>query len=112
VEPVALHIHESIAAQVIVKVAARQDVQRDLFADPQLSYREAVQFYRHDIDWANRLILGDSLHEQAQHREKGELVQMLDKQEYERYLEPANCSPNCSRTKRVFDRRFVSTRYY
>jgi adenine-specific DNA-methyltransferase len=61
VEPVALHIHERIAAQAIVKMAARQDVQRDLFADPQLSYREAVQFYQHDMDWANRMILGDSL---------------------------------------------------
>ncbi|HOW75716.1 MAG TPA: site-specific DNA-methyltransferase [Candidatus Competibacteraceae bacterium] len=61
VEPVALHMHERIAAQAIVKVAARQDVQRDLFADPKLSYREAVQFYQHDIDWANRMILGDSL---------------------------------------------------
>lgn len=61
VEPVALHIHERISAQAIVKVAARQDVQRDLFADPRLSYREAVQFYQHDMDWANRMILGDSL---------------------------------------------------
>lgn len=61
VEPVALHIHERIAAQAIVKVAARQDVQRDLFADPKLSYRESVQFYQHDVDWANRMILGDSL---------------------------------------------------
>ena len=61
VEPVALHIHERISAQAIVKVAARQDVQRDLFADPKLSYREAVQFYQHDMDWANRMILGDSL---------------------------------------------------
>ncbi len=48
VEPVALHIHERIAAQAIVKMAARQDVQRDLFADPKLSYREAVQFYEVD----------------------------------------------------------------
>lgn len=61
VEPVALHIHERIAAQAIVKVAARQDVQRDLFADPKFSYREAVQFYQHDMDWTNRMILGDSL---------------------------------------------------
>jgi len=36
-------------------------VQRDLFADPQLEYRKAVQFYQHDVDWANRIILGDSL---------------------------------------------------
>ena len=61
VEPVALHIHERISAQAILKVAARQDVQRDLFADPQLEYQKAVQFYEHDVDWANRMILGDSL---------------------------------------------------
>ena len=61
VDPVALHIHERISAQAILKVAAREDVQRSLFADPQQAYHEAVQFYKHDIDWANRLILGDSL---------------------------------------------------
>jgi adenine-specific DNA-methyltransferase len=61
VDPVALHIHERISAQAILKVAARQDVQRGLFADPQQDYHEAVQFYKHNIDWSNRLILGDSL---------------------------------------------------
>ena len=61
VDPVALHIHERLSAKAILSVAARQDVQRDMFADPQQDYREAVQFYRHDVDWANRLILGDSL---------------------------------------------------
>ena len=29
------------------------------FADPEQEYHEAVQFYKHDVDWANRLILGD-----------------------------------------------------
>jgi len=61
VDPVALHIHERISAQAIIKVAAREDVQRNLFADPQLDYHEAVKFYQHDVDWSNRLILGDSL---------------------------------------------------
>jgi len=61
VDPVALHIHERISTQAILKVAARQDVQRSLFADPEQEYHEAVQFYKHDIDWTNRLILGDSL---------------------------------------------------
>ncbi|MDQ3473802.1 MAG: site-specific DNA-methyltransferase [Acidobacteriota bacterium] len=61
VDPVALHIHERVSAQAILRVAAREDVQRDLFADPQQQYHEAVQFYQHDVDWANRLILGDSL---------------------------------------------------
>lgn len=60
-DPVALHIHERVPAQAILKVAARQDVARDLFADPEQEYREAVQFYQHGVDWANRLILGDSL---------------------------------------------------
>jgi adenine-specific DNA-methyltransferase len=61
VDPVALHIHERVSAQAILKVAARQDVNRSLFADPEQEYNEAVQFYRHDVDWSNRLILGDSL---------------------------------------------------
>ena len=71
VDPVALHIHERISAQAILKVAARQDVQRSLFGDPEQDYHEAVQFYKHDIDWTNRMILGDSLHIMASlaHRE-------------------------------------------
>ncbi len=60
VDPVALNIHERISAQAILKVAARQDVERTLFGDPEQEYHEAVQFYKHDIDWTNRLILGDS----------------------------------------------------
>ena len=60
VDPVALHIHERISAQAILKVAARQDVQRSLFGDSEQEYHEAVQFYKHDIDWTNRMILGDS----------------------------------------------------
>ena len=61
VDPVALHIHERLSAKAILRTAARQDVQRELFADPQQEYHKAVQFYQHDVDWSNRLILGDSL---------------------------------------------------
>src|SRR5450759_2532675 len=61
VDPVALHIHERVSTQAILKVAAREDVNRSLFADPKQEYNEAVQFYKHDVDWSNRLILGDSL---------------------------------------------------
>ena len=61
VEPVALHMHERISTQAILRVLAREDVERDLFADPQHDYAQAVQFYQHDVDWANRMILGDSL---------------------------------------------------
>ena len=61
VDPVALHIHERVSARAAMSIAGRQDVQRTLWADPQQEYHEAVQFYRHDVEWANRLILGDSL---------------------------------------------------
>ncbi|MCX7916108.1 MAG: hypothetical protein N3A53_07375, partial [Verrucomicrobiae bacterium] len=44
VEPVALHIHERISAQAILRVAARQDAQRDLFADPHTKYHQLAQF--------------------------------------------------------------------
>src|SRR5690606_16210822 len=54
-------IHERVSTQAILNVLRREDVQRDLFADPQQPLRDAVRFYEHDVDWANRLILGDSL---------------------------------------------------
>ncbi len=61
VDPVALHIHERVSAQAAIRIAARQNVRRGLWADPELEYHEAVQFYEHEVDWSNRLILGDSL---------------------------------------------------
>lgn len=61
IDPVALNIHERISTQAILRSARREDVQRDLFADPHEPWQEAVKFYQHDIDWTNRLILGDCL---------------------------------------------------
>jgi adenine-specific DNA-methyltransferase len=61
VEPVALHIHERVSAQAILKAVRREDIQRDLFAEGVQSAREARAYYQHDVAWANRLITGDSL---------------------------------------------------
>ena len=80
VDPVALHIHERVSAKAIVKVAERENVQRELFADPQQDYLEAVQFYQHDVDWTNRIILGDSLtvmNSLAQREDLAGKVQMI-----------------------------------
>jgi len=80
VDPLALHIHERVSAQAILKIAAREDATRDLFADPQLEYQKAVQFYQHDVDWANRMILGDSLQVMASLARREDLagkVQMI-----------------------------------
>jgi adenine-specific DNA-methyltransferase len=84
VEPVALHMHERVSTQAILRVLAREDVERDLFADPQHDYARAVQFYQHDVDWANRMILGDSLQVMASLARREDLagrVQMI-------YLDP------------------------
>jgi adenine-specific DNA-methyltransferase len=86
VDPVALHMHERVSTQAILRVLARdpQGVQRDMFADPQQEYLSAVQFYKHDVDWANRLILGDSLQVMASLARREDLagkVQMI-------YLDP------------------------
>ena len=87
VDPVALHIHERVSALAAMQIAARQDVQRGLWADPEQSYREAVQFYKHDVPWANRLILGDSLAVMNSLSVREDLagkVQMI-------YVDPAAC---------------------
>ena len=51
VDPVALHIHERVSAQAILRMAARQDVTRDLFADPGAALRAggAVLSARHGL---------------------------------------------------------------
>jgi adenine-specific DNA-methyltransferase len=61
VDPVVLHIHERLSTRAIIGAAMREDVQRKLFADPAQKYADAVKFYKHDVDWANRIILGDAL---------------------------------------------------
>jgi adenine-specific DNA-methyltransferase len=61
VDPVALHIHERVSAEAILRAIRREDIQRDMFLSDQLSPREAKAYYKHDETWTNRLILGDSL---------------------------------------------------
>ena len=61
VDPVALHIHEKVSARAILKAAQRDDLDQDLFGQQALDREAEKQFYQHDVDWANRLILGDSL---------------------------------------------------
>lgn len=80
VDPVALHIHERVAAEAIIATARRKPLQASLFADPELEYREALRFYQHDMDWTNRLILGDSLtvmHSLARREDLAGKVQMI-----------------------------------
>ena len=80
VDPVALHMHERVSTEALLRAIRRKDVQRTLFGDPELDYAKAVQFYRHDVDWTNRLILGDSLQVMASLARREDLagkVQMI-----------------------------------
>jgi len=73
VDTVSLHVHERIdPATILAEVQKRikdskgnlsPTLQADLFHAPfeNLPLREAVDFYRHERDWANRLVAGDSL---------------------------------------------------
>ena len=61
VDTVSLHIHERVSTAGILRAVRREDVQRTLFADPSFSVDQELDFYQHEMDWANRLILGDSL---------------------------------------------------
>lgn len=61
VDTVSLHIHERVSTAAILRAVRREDVQRTLFSDPRFSLDEELAFYQHEMDWANRLILGDSV---------------------------------------------------
>lgn len=67
VQNVSLHIHERIDPKRIVKAFLKKKEQKqfqlDLFEQPDNDppLNKAVDFYKHEQDWANRLISGDSL---------------------------------------------------
>jgi len=62
-ETVSLHIHERVSTQAILTSVQRADRERQLklFAEPDLPLDRRIEFYQHEVEWANRLILGDSL---------------------------------------------------
>jgi len=72
VDTVSLHVHERVDPATILanaakrlkwRAAAAQWRQADLFAAPfeNLPLRQALDFYRHEKGWSNRLVTGDSL---------------------------------------------------
>ncbi|PNU20416.1 site-specific DNA-methyltransferase [Geothermobacter hydrogeniphilus] len=74
VDTVSLHVHERIDPMSILSAVRKQlrdrkgqkvetMVQAGLFEAPfeSVPFREAVDFYRHERGWANRLVAGDSL---------------------------------------------------
>ncbi|GBC94013.1 Modification methylase DpnIIB [bacterium HR15] len=59
---VPLHIHERVSTRAILDAVRRpQPPQLDLFGETPLPADQQIEFYKHEVGWANRLILGDSL---------------------------------------------------
>lgn len=61
VDTVSLHIHERVSPEAVLRAVRREEIQTDLFARFELPESKAIDFYQHEVGWANRLILGDSL---------------------------------------------------
>ncbi len=66
VQNISLHIHERIDPQRIIKSFLKKDSgpkQPSLFEEPdnEPPLSKAIDFYKHEQDWTNRLIAGDSL---------------------------------------------------
>lgn len=62
VDVVSLHIHERISTKAILRAATRKEQnQLELFAEPPLPADKQIEFYKHEVGWSNRMILGDSL---------------------------------------------------
>jgi len=84
---VPVYIQEKIHPQAIVEDIRAQargervDAQARLFADFNgLEFEQLIEFYQHEQNWANRLIVGDSLHVMTSLAEKEGLkgkVQMI-----------------------------------
>lgn len=59
---VPLHIHERLTPRNIIGILEkRRSHQLRLFDEAVFPLDRRVEFYKHDMDWTNRLILGDSL---------------------------------------------------
>jgi adenine-specific DNA-methyltransferase len=68
VATVSLHVHERIDPRSIVEAVRKRNgaallVQGSLFEQPSENppLRDAIDFYKHDHEWSNRLIAGDSM---------------------------------------------------
>lgn len=66
VPTVSLHVHERIDPRRIIETVKKEEdakhgVQMSLFESAKKPLREAVEFYKHNENWSNRLIAGDSL---------------------------------------------------
>jgi len=56
-----IHVHEYLSAQQIVSGLRKNRYVDLLFGFDELEAGDSVEFYQHELNWSNRLVLGDSL---------------------------------------------------
>lgn len=61
VEAPSIHVHEYLSAERIIRAVQKEQPQLSFFESPDLDRSKQVEFYKHEMDWYNRLVLGDSL---------------------------------------------------
>lgn len=61
VEAPSVHVHERISAEDVIHSVRREPPELALFDYADLDRSAAVEFYKHELGWENRMILGDSL---------------------------------------------------
>jgi adenine-specific DNA-methyltransferase len=83
VKTLSLHIHEKIDPNTIIENLIKDkndNEQLSMFETEQRPLREAIDFYKHKNNWANRLVAGDSLlvmNSLIQKESMGSKVQMI-----------------------------------
>src|SRR5918996_3175255 len=61
VEAPSIHVHERLSTDDIIRAVLKEPMQPALFDYEELDRSKTVDFYRHEMGWENRLVLGDSL---------------------------------------------------
>lgn len=56
-----IHVHEELSAKKILSAVRKNRSDNFLFNLEELDASQSVEFYEHELNWSNRLILGDSL---------------------------------------------------
>ncbi len=56
-----IHVHEELSAQKIIGSVRKRRMQASLFDVDELDPDKAIEFYKHEMNWSNRMIMGDSL---------------------------------------------------
>jgi len=71
VDEVSLHIHERISTRAILEAVKKPEQQMALFGETELPADQRIEFYQHEVGWANRRLSSGAQHSLGVHDQKG-----------------------------------------